>query len=143
MYLRTRRILLVPQLLTLLLVYQASIFIILSNTVVNATSGVPETTLSRCNSSGYGPCAVICRQDLLAVSHCEFEFIKSLSNSGAPLRVGAQVSRGSCWGLTRLARPALRTPGVGRRVGETPPSLCAAYYYFLLFWVFVPMWPYG
>src|SRR6266702_1952856 len=51
MYLRTRSILRVPQLLTLLLVYQASIFIRLSNTVVNATSGVPETTLSRCDSS--------------------------------------------------------------------------------------------
>ncbi len=92
MYLRTRRILLVPQLLTLLLVYQASIFIILSNTVVNTTSGVPEMTLSRCDSSGYGPCTVICRQDLLAISHCEFEFVKSLSNLSAPLRVGVQVS---------------------------------------------------
>ena len=51
MYLRTRSILLVPQLLTLLLVCQASIFIRLSNTVVDATSGVPETTLSRCDSS--------------------------------------------------------------------------------------------
>ena len=86
---------------------------------------VCQTTLSRCDSSGYGPCAVICRQDLLTVSHCEFEFIKSLSNLGAPLRVGAQVSQGSCWGLTRLARPALWTPGMGRCVGETPPSLCA------------------
>src|SRR6266702_4334427 len=56
MYLRTRSILLVPQLLTLLLVCQASIFIRLSNTVVDATSGVPETTLSRCDSS---PCHVV------------------------------------------------------------------------------------
>ncbi len=54
MYLRTRSILLVPQLLTLLLVCQAGIFIRLSNTVVDATSGVPETTLSRCDSSATG-----------------------------------------------------------------------------------------
>ncbi len=45
MYLRMCSILLVPQLLMLLLVYQASIFIHLSNTVVNATSGVPEMML--------------------------------------------------------------------------------------------------
>ena len=48
-----------------------------------------------------------------------------LPDSAAPLRGGAHVCRGSCWGLTSLARLALRTPGVGRRVRRPSPALCA------------------
>ena len=120
MYLRLRSIRLVPHSFTLRLVYQVSYFIIfcLIHICLHYVWCTRTSHNSlRCNRL-WALHRNLHRQVLLTISHCEFKFIKSLSNSGAPLHVGAQVSQGSCWGLTCLARPALQTPGMGRCVGR-------------------------
>lgn len=125
MYLSTRSCILAPQHLTLCarqVVYLFSQYSILRC--------VPDRP-NRCHCNRlWALRPSIDRQDLLThLLNREFT-LPVPSNSAAPLRVGAHVFRGPCWGLTRLARPALRTPGVGRRVGR-PLHPCALSYIFM------------